>query len=242
MRFSILAAAGLLVAGATAAPTPEPAALNWDDVVIVMDDGSTKVMKADKWAEIERRAPLPPIPEGFSTTPVRKAPENNITRRDCKWSAEAQILTDEEFLGADVAVSPVVSSFGAISDVSVASGYSISNTVTVTSGAEAFLIEKVLSVTLSVSYAYSWTTTETQTLRFTMSANNYGLVVSQPNVRRVTGNMLSGCADKPTVTPFVSDTYTDQSYGHLNWVKGVIRLCNSTVYPVPFCSGEGTHS
>ncbi|EFQ29630.1 hypothetical protein CGRA01v4_14915 [Colletotrichum graminicola] len=240
MRFSILAAAGLLAAGATAAPTPEPAALNWDDVLVFMDDGSTKVMKASKWAEIERRAPLPPVPESFSTDPVPRAPDT-ITRRDCEQSTEAQILTDENFLGADVAVSPVLSSYGGISDVSVASGYSIQNTVTVQVSSDVTLVEKVLSINLGVSYAYSWTTTETTTVRFTMGPSNYGLVVSQPNVRRVTGNMLSGCTDSPRVTPFVSDTYTSQSYGHLNWVKGVIRLCNSTTYPVPYCSGEGMH-
>ncbi|KAK2023435.1 hypothetical protein LX32DRAFT_644582 [Colletotrichum zoysiae] len=241
MRFSILAAAGLLAA-TTAAPTPESPTLEWDDVVLFMDDGSTKVMKADRWAEIERRAPLPPVPEGYTNKPEPAEPSSNLTRRGCEWSAEAQILTDDTFVGPDIAVSPVVSSFGAISDVSVASGYSVSNMIQVTVGAELTLIEKVLSTSLSVSYAYTWTTTETTTLRFTMVANNYGLVVSQPSVRRVTGNMLSGCTDSPTVTPFISDTYEDQSYGHLSWVKGVIRLCNSTVYPVPFCSGEGTHA
>ncbi|KAK1991479.1 hypothetical protein LX36DRAFT_590386 [Colletotrichum falcatum] len=245
MRFSILAAAGLLAATTAAVPTPDPPALNWDDVVVIMNDGTTRVMKADKYAEIERRAPLPPVPEGYAKLPLppASASDGNLTRRDgCQQAAEAQILTDQVFLGSDVAVSPVVSSFGSISDVSVAKGYSIANMLQVTVGGELSVLEKVLSISLQVSYARTWTTTETTTLRFTMVANNYGLVVSQPAVRRVTGNMISGCADNPTMTPFVSDTYEDQSYGLLSWVKGVIRLCNSTVYPVPYCLGEGTHS
>ncbi|GKT45879.1 uncharacterized protein ColSpa_06060 [Colletotrichum spaethianum] len=220
MRFSILAAAGLIGA-ATAAPTSSPPALNWDDVVVVLNDGSTQIMKAAQYDAIESRAP------------------ESITRRDdCKTSTEAQILSDEEFLAPDVAISPVVSSNGAIPDISVANGYQVSNTVTVSVGVDLTVIEKVLSYSLSVSYAQSWTTTETNTLRFTMGAGQYGLVVSQPSVRRVTGNMLTGCTDKWDSKPFTSDTYTSQSYGNLAWVKGVIRLCNSTTYPFPTASAR----
>ncbi|KAK2009158.1 hypothetical protein LZ32DRAFT_538579 [Colletotrichum eremochloae] len=199
-------------------------------------------MKAHEWSEIERRAPLlPPVPEEYSNNVVERSAD--VARRDdCEASSEVQILTDGYFTGPDIAMSPVVSSTGAISDVSIASGYQVSNTITVTAGGSLTVIEKVLELSLSVSYARQWTTSETTTLRFTMVANQYGLIVSQPSVRRVTGNLLSGCTDNPTAVPFLSDTYEDQSYGHLSWVKGVIRLCNSTVYPVPYCSGEGTHA
>ncbi|KAK1974175.1 hypothetical protein LZ30DRAFT_608692 [Colletotrichum cereale] len=245
MRFSLFAAVGLLGAAA-AAPTPEPPALAWDDVVVVMSDGSTQVMKAAKYAEIERRAPLPAIPEGHSTNLFANADADaapaDLQRRGCASSAEVQVLTDQVFLGPDVAISPVVSSTGAIADVSVATGYQLSNMVSVTGTMELGLIEKIMSISLSLSYSKTWTTSETQTLRFTMQANQYGLVVSQPSVRRITGNMITGCTDNPAVTPFTSDTYENQAYGNLAWVKGVIRLCNSTVYPVPFCLGEGSHA
>ncbi|KAK1973736.1 hypothetical protein LZ30DRAFT_641437 [Colletotrichum cereale] len=244
MRFSLFAVVGLLGA-VTAAPTPKPPALAWDDVVVVMSDGTTQVMKAAKYAEIERRAPLPAIPKGHSTNLFADADAApaGLERRGCASSAEVQVLTDQVFLGSDVAISPVVSSTSAIADVSIAAGYQISNMVTVTGSMEISLIdiEKIMSMSLSLSYSKSWTTTETQTLRFTMQENQYGLVVSQPSVRRITGNLINGCNDNPTVTPFTSDTYENQSYGNLAWVKGVIRLCNSTVYPVPFCLGEGSH-
>ncbi|GKT66429.1 hypothetical protein ColTof4_03921 [Colletotrichum tofieldiae] len=240
MRFSVLAAAGLIGA-ATAAPAPGPTALNWDDVIVVLSDGSTQIMNAAKYDAIEARAVLPPVLADRRTDRVGDG-IGAIARRDgCEQSTEAQILSDEEFVGPDVAISPVVSSTGAIADVSVANGYNIENSVTVEAGIEVSAAEKVLGYSLSISYGQSWTTTETQTLRFTMQANQYGLVVSQPNVRRVTGNMITGCTDKPDVSPFTSDSYSSQSYGNLAWVKGVIRLCNSTVYPVPYCVGKGEH-
>ncbi|KXH38347.1 hypothetical protein CSIM01_09692 [Colletotrichum simmondsii] len=136
MRFSVLTAAGLIGA-AVAAPAPGPAPLNFDDVIVVGEDGTHTVMKASEYDALERRAALPVAP--------------------------APALGD------------------------------------------------------------------------------YGLVVSQPNVRRVTGNIFSGCTDSPTVDAFTSDSYSDQSYGNLAWVKGVIRLCNSTTYPVPYCIGQGEH-
>ncbi|GKT55919.1 hypothetical protein ColTof4_11668 [Colletotrichum tofieldiae] len=231
MRFSVLAAAGLIGAAA-AAPAPAPVALNFDDVIVVGEDGTHQVMKSAEYDALQARAALAPAPAIKSL--------ESVSRRGCEESTEVQVITDDQFLNWDVAISPVLSSIGGSATVSVANGYSIANSVSVTSGLTA-TVEGVLGMSLSVSYSETWTTTETQTLGFTVPDGQYGLVVSQPNVRRVTGNILSGCTDSPSKTEFTSDTYTSQSYGNLAWVKGVIRLCNSTTYPVPYCIGNGEH-
>ncbi|KAK1993305.1 hypothetical protein LX36DRAFT_673929 [Colletotrichum falcatum] len=230
MRFSVLAATGLLSV-AVAAPAPSPVALNFDDVVVVGHDGTHQIMKTAEYDALQAGAALAPAP------PLSL---RDVSRRDCAKSTEVQIMSDEEFLNWDVAISPVLSASGGGATVSVANGYSIANTVTATAGISA-TVEKVIGLSLSVSYSQTWTTTETQTLGFTVPEGQFGVVVSQPSVRRVTGKVLSGCTDSPDASDFVSDTYTDQSYGSLSWVKGVIRLCNSTTYPVPFCIGEGEH-
>ncbi|EXF85146.1 hypothetical protein COL5a_002436 [Colletotrichum fioriniae] len=232
MRFSVLTAAGLIGA-AVAAPAPGPAPLNFDDVIVVGEDGSHTVMKASEYDALERRAALPVAPA--------PALGDVLSRRGCDESTEVQVLTDEEFLNWDIAVSPVVTAAGNDVAVSVDSGYSLANSVTVTAGLSTTIAKIALGVSLSVSYAKTWTTTQSQNLRFTVPDGQYGLVVSQPNVRRVTGNIFSGCTDSPSVDAFTSDTYADQSYGNLAWVKGVIRLCNSTSYPVPYCIGQGEH-
>ncbi|KAK2051626.1 hypothetical protein LY76DRAFT_688285 [Colletotrichum caudatum] len=232
MLFSVLTcvAAGLL-GPAVAAPAPSPVPLSFDDVIVVGHDGTNRVMKTAEYDALQARAALAPAP------PVKPS---DVSRRGCEQSTEVQILTDDEFLNWDVAISPVISSMGGAATVSVSKGYSIANSVSGTVGISA-TVSKVLSLSLSVSYSHSWTTTDTTTLGFTVPEGQYGLVVSQPSVRRVTGNILSGCTDSPEKSSFVSDTYTDQSYGSLSWVKGVIRLCNSTTYPVPYCIGQGEH-
>ncbi|WYZ33997.1 hypothetical protein EsH8_I_000273 [Colletotrichum jinshuiense] len=230
MRFSVLAATGLIGAAAAA---PAPVALNFDDVIVVGENGAHQIMKSAEYDALQARAAL-------TTAPAIKDIEG-VSRRGCAESTEVQVTSDSEFLNWDVAISPVLSSLGGSATVSVANGYSIANSVTVGSSVTGSFAEGVLGISLSVSYSETWTTTETQTLGFTVPDGQYGLVVSQPSVRRVTGNILSGCTDSPTKSEFTSDTYSSQSYGNLAWVKGVIRLCNSTTYPVPYCNGNGEH-
>ncbi|KAF6810908.1 hypothetical protein CMUS01_13365 [Colletotrichum musicola] len=233
MRSSVLAAIGLIGAAA-AAPKPLPVALNFDDVIVVGDDGSHQVMKSAEYDALQARS-------NVQVAPALDARSEGVSARGCAESTEVQVLSDEEFLNWDVAISPVLSSTGGSATVSVTNGYSISNSVQVGASASASFFEGVLGLSLSVSYTESWSTSESSTIGFTVPEGQYGLVVSQPNVRRVKGNVLSGCTDSPTKTEFTSDTYSSQSYGNLNWVKGVIRLCNSTTYPVPYCNGEGAH-
>lgn len=237
MQISTLAQLVALVGAVSAAPKA-PAApvepLNFNDVILIGDDGH-KLIKMSEYEVLKSRGLL----EEQSPAPAIK--QRSKDARGCEESEEVQVTSDTSFLNWDVPVSPVVSAAGGGVSVGVTSGYSISNSVTVTAGVSA-TIESVLGLTMSVSYAETWTTTESSTITYTVPANEYGLIVSQPMVRRVQGNYIAGCTDSPTTTAFTSDTYDSQSYGDLAWVKGVIRLCNSTEYPVPYCIGTGTHS
>lgn len=236
MQFATLAQLTVLMGVASAAPRPEDTPLSFDDIILFGESGETSVIKESQYQEIKARGLLQPASAPLAV----KARTNNNNKR-CDESEEVQVLTDESFLNWDVAMSPVVSSSGGGVTVGVSSGYSIANSVQVTAGVSA-TIESVLGLTMSVSYSESWTTTEGSTISYTLPDNNYGLIVSQPMTHRVTGNYISGCTDSPTTTGFTSDTYTSQSYGNLEWVTGVIRLCNSTTYPVPYCIGTGSHS
>ncbi|KAH7131292.1 hypothetical protein EDB81DRAFT_808298 [Dactylonectria macrodidyma] len=226
-----------LISAATAAPaaTPSSTVLAADDVIVLNVDGTSQVMKATEFDRLETRALAAPV----SINPANTA---KLTRRGCEESTEVQITSDEEFLNWDVAISPVLSSSGGTGTVAVTSGYSISNTVSVSASYDVTIIKDLLSSSLSISYSETWSTTESQTLSFTVPENQNGVIVSQPYVRRVQGNILSGCTDSPDKEAFTSDTYTSQSYGNLNWVKGVIRLCSSEQYPIPYCIGTGEHS
>ncbi|CAI0654096.1 unnamed protein product [Colletotrichum noveboracense] len=231
--FSLLSAAA---AAAVAVSQPAPYPLRFDDVVAVNEDGSHRILKTAEYDALLARV----APKTVQAT-VPSTEGGGLARRDCGRSTEVQVESDEEFLNWDVAISPILSSHGGTATVSVAKGYSVGNSVSLSSTANAAFAKVALSISLSVNYAQRWTTSDSQTLSFTVPEGQHGLVVSQPLVRRVTGRLLTGCSHRPTSASFTSDTYTDQSFGNLDFVKGVIRLCNSTVYPVPYCNGQGFH-
>ena len=103
-------------------------------------------------------------------------------------------------------------------------------------------LEKLLGVDMPGKGTWTWTTSDEQKFTFQVPQGQYGLVVSNPYVRRVTGNYISGCVDSPSYEPWQTTTYETQEYTNMQWVKGPIRLCNSTSYPVPYCVGSGTHA
>lgn len=242
MQFRTLAQLAALVGIVAAAPKPQNAPLNFDDVILVGEDGKHQLIKESEYQVLAERglfSAAPAIAHGDSKRSAAASPHSSTKR--CDESDEVQVTSDTSFLNWDVPMSPVVSSSGGGVSVGVTSGYSLANALQVTAGMSAS-VESILSLSMSVSYTQTWTTTEGSSLTYTLPADNYGLIVSQPQTRRVAGNYISGCTDAPVTTPFTSDTYTSQSYGNLAWVTGVIRLCNSTTYPVPYCIGTGTHS
>lgn len=244
MLFPVALAIFGLSSTAFAAGTPQ--FLGADDLIVLKDDDTMQVMKAAEFEAINNAASAPALvnPEFQNMTGAPATP-----RRRCDESTEVQILSDEEFLDWDTAISPVVSSpEGGEVRVSVASGYSVANAVGTGISATGNIFGmiaaapvNILSLQLSVTYTQTWTTTQDQSQIFLVPEGHYGVVISQPYVRRVQGNVFSGCTDSPEKTPFVSDTYSSQSYGNLQWVKGVIRLCSSETYPIPYCNGEGEH-
>ncbi|KAH7128037.1 hypothetical protein B0J13DRAFT_564860 [Dactylonectria estremocensis] len=233
MLFTTLAT--VLGLASTAIAAPAPTILSQDDIIVLKSDGTSEVMKAADFDRLELEARASSAsPKGLGAA--------KLGRRGCEESTEFQVLSDTEFLNWDMAISPVISSLGGKSAVvSVTDGYTLSNTMTVSASYDLTVVKDFFSTSLSVSYAESWTTQQSQTLTFTVPDDQYGVIVSQPYVRRVTGNVFSGCTDSPTTAEFTSDTYTSQSYGDLSWVTGVIRLCSSASYPIPYCIGEGSH-
>ncbi|KAI5917491.1 hypothetical protein F4810DRAFT_717626 [Camillea tinctor] len=236
MLFRQLSQIAAVIGSVSAAP--KPTQLSYDDVVLISGDGTSAIIKETEYAALVERDNLlqGPVPELSARS---SSPQKN---RRCDESKEIQVTSDTSFLNWDVAISPVVSAAGGSATVSIGRGYSISNSVSATAGVDVSIIEDILSLSMSVSYSETWTTEESQTFSYTVPDGQFGVVVSQPKVRRVQGNYISGCVDDPTRTAFTSDTYFSQNYGNLAWVEGVIRLCNSTTYPIPYCIGEGSHS
>lgn len=228
---------------ATASPLI-PRELNFDEVAVVGLDGRMVIMNEADYSRLEVRYQRP---EAASHVAKRELDSLSPTvrQRDCEESSETQVTSDTTFANWDVPMSAVLSAQGGSTSITVSDGYTLSNQLVVTVGGSIKTIAKAI---LKAANAYkeldsdtTWTSTQTSTLTFKVPDGQYGLVVSQPLVRRVQGTVFSGCTDSWTEEPFTLDSYSSTTYGSLSWVQGVIKLCNSTEYPVPYCNGEGFH-
>ncbi|KAI7780636.1 hypothetical protein LA080_015795 [Diaporthe eres] len=254
MLFTNSAALLALVGLTAAAPAKqEPRMLFHDDVILPRADGGFDVMKDWEWTDVERRLEKQMRARAEEekrrslageTIPIgANIGENEIDlNRRCDEINEMQVLTDTEFTNWDVAMSPVIGATGGQATVAVTKGYSVSNSITIGGGADWTVQKDLFKVSMNIDYAHSWTTSDSQTFTYFIVPGQYGVVVSNPLTRRVTGNFVQGCTDAPTYEAFTSDSYSDQTYNDMTWVQGPIRLCNSTTYPVPFCTGTGTHN
>lgn len=251
---TILALALSSLASAKPAKQPEPRILHYDDVILPRADGGYDIMKRWEWSHIElrmerearrqaednKRAAL----SGATLSPWANLHMPSASKRDdCEESTEVQVLTDTNFTDVDVAMSPVIGGNGGQATVAVTKGYSVANSLTVGISETFTFIKDVFQASMSIDYGTTWTSTDTQTFTYWVTAGEYGVVVSNPFTRRLTGNVNTGCTDSPTSTTFSADSRSSQTYaGDLSWVRGPIYLCNSTVYPVPYCVGDGTHT
>lgn len=243
---ALLALAGLV----SAVPAKQPRILQFDDVILPRADGGFDVMKDWEWEDVERRMARR-AEEAIAMEHKRRAlagetvPQGAVTsglsRRGCEESEELQVISDTSFTDWDVAMSPVLGATGGSATVMVSKGYSVASSLAITAS-EDVSVPDILKVSLSITATETWTTTDTQTFSFAVPLGQYGVVISNPLTRRVTGNFLSGCTDSPTTTPFTSDSRTNQTFGELSWVAGPIKMCNSTSYPIPYCIGDGSHA
>ncbi|KAK1998390.1 hypothetical protein LX36DRAFT_718889 [Colletotrichum falcatum] len=222
----------------------QPRILAADDVVLLKHDGTSQIMKAAEYEALEAAtaaAAAPAAPAlAAAPLPLHNIDAHGMARRSCNQSNEVQVMSDESFVDSDIVMSPLVSSAGGEATVSIEDGFTLSEHLSfhgqITLGGP-----KVVSVSLNKKFDRTWTTSQTNTIRFSLPPGRYGVVVSQPYVRRVQGFLLSGCTDSPARTAFEAKTYENQSYGELSWVRGVIRMCSSETYPIPYCIGDGHH-
>jgi len=215
--------------------------LESDDVVLLGANGTHTVMKnADYQAQLKASGmqfyTVPKIPNRtYSSVP-------NLRKR-CSTETVFTMNDDQSFLGDDVVMSSVVKADTETALVSVTSGYSISNSLSVSVSVDETLVEDFLSTSFGISTTETWGTSYTAAYTYTVPAGKYGVVVSNAKTLRKSGHVDIGCIAEATESyDFTSDSYTSQAYGGLSWVEGVIQLCTGDTYPVPMCTGNGTLS
>jgi hypothetical protein len=146
---------------------------------------------------------------------------------------------NSRFLGWDVQMSQVTK--GAPTTISVASGFSISNTISVGVSSTLTLVADFLQVSMSVDYSQTWQTTQTQTFTAEVPADKYGAFVSNPWTNRASGNVWTGTiGGEGELSYYQGDSFEAKRFDNMEWVDGVISLCTGDEFPLKRCLGEGT--
>jgi len=161
-------------------------------------------------------------------------------RDDCDLTTA--VITDktQTFVDWDVQMSPVVIGSGAGMDVSVMSGYTVSNAVSVSAGLDISLIKDKLGGSLGIDYTRTWTTQTAVTVKGTVADGYSGVMITKPIKTRKSGRVLKGCLGSQTEAgTFSADSFEDGSYAGVKWVSGAITMCSKKEFPLSRCSGSG---
>jgi hypothetical protein len=226
------------------AATPAPVAVDVDDVILY-GKGRLSVMKRSDFAELEAArngGVAPPKPSYLDDSLITYAGNQNIVPAPQLRKRDTTIIIPgpkSRFLGWDVQMSQVVK--GAPTSVSVTSGFSISNTISVGTSTQLTLIKDFLSASLSIDYSQSWQSTQSQVFQVSVPEGKYGAFVSNPWTNRATGNVWTGTiGGEGTLTPYQADSFEPKKFDTMEWVDGVISLCTGDTFPLNRCLGEGT--
>jgi hypothetical protein len=246
MLFSTQVARALIIASGLAcvSAAPAPVVVGLDDVILV-GNGRLSVMKRSEFKELEdarNAVTAPPKPSHLEdhlvtyTGKQAAAPLSKLSKRDDKI-----ILANpnSRFLGWDVQMSQIVK--GAPTQISVTSGFTIANAISVGVGVDITFIEKFLSASVSVDYTKTWTSQQSQMFRAEVPEGKYGAFVSNPWTNRASGFVWTGSiGGDGTLEPWQADSFDDKKYDSMEWVDGVISLCVGDEFPLKRCVGEGT--
>lgn len=160
-------------------------------------------------------------------------------RDDCHTTA---VVTDrtQTFIDWDVQMSPVVIGTGSGIDVYVSSGYSVSNSVSVSAGLDWTLIKDKIGISAGIDYTRTWTTQTVINIKGTVPNGYSGVMITKPIKTRKYGRALTGCLGSQTQTgTFMADSYQEGSYAGVKWVSGAITMCMKKEFPLSRCTGGG---
>ncbi|KAJ4400452.1 hypothetical protein N0V91_008706 [Didymella pomorum] len=238
MHFSQVLA--LASSAALAAAAPAPMTVGVDDVILYGKNGRFTMMKRDEFDELKKlreSGVVPPMPsyldDSLITLPANESapskPQGSLKKR-----ATSLIIPNphSRFLGWDVQTSQVVK---------VSTGYSITNSISVSQGATFTLVKDFLQASVSVDYSTSWQTTQTQAFSAAVPEGKYGAFVTNAWTNRESGNVWEGTiGGEGSLTYYQADSFESKSYGDMSWVDGVISLCTGDSFPLKRCLGDGT--
>ncbi|KAG4270554.1 hypothetical protein FPRO04_11423 [Fusarium proliferatum] len=254
----------LLISATGAVPledSPFPGAIRWTpshqiqpgDVIVPVNDVSYIVKEETYLSKLKAEgikigAPkLDPSWTSYNSTDLLKpkypkAPKGHFGKRD-DCSGTFYITTDktETFVDWDVQMSPVVCANGDM-DISVSSGYSVSNTVGGSAGVDLTFVKDKLAGSLGIDYSRTWTTQTSVITKATIKDGNCGVMITKPLTTRRSGRQFQGCIGSATeIGTWYADSRGEGSYNGITWIEGAISACSKpgSNPPLSRCNGEG---
>lgn len=223
---------------------PAPIAITADDVILY-GKGRFSVMKRSEMAELDaarQSGVVPPKPGYLDDSLFTYTGNETNTLSAPKTKRDTTLIIpgpNSRFLGWDVQMSQVVK--GAPTSISVSSGFSISNSISVGVSTQISLVKDFLSVSMSIDYSQSWQSTQSQQFQASVPEGKYGAFVSNPWTKRASGNIWTGTiGGEGTLTYYQADSFEAKKFDTMEWVDGVISLCTGDTFPLKRCLGEGT--
>ncbi|KAF1927452.1 uncharacterized protein M421DRAFT_421863 [Didymella exigua CBS 183.55] len=245
MHFSQILA--LASSAALVAAAPAPVILGVDDIVLYGKGGRFTKMKRDDFEEIRKLREsgiAPPKPSHLDDSlitfsgneTVHARPEDSLKKRD-----DISLIVpypNSRFLGWDVPMSQVAKG---PATVTIATGYSMTNSIAVAEAVKITLVEDFLDSTTTVTYTASWMTTQTQQFAGTVPDGKIGAIVINAWTNRVSGQVWTGQVGYDgSLSYYQADSFDKKSYGDLSWVDGIIGVCLGDTFPLHRCIGDGT--
>ncbi|KAF7554216.1 hypothetical protein G7Z17_g3086 [Cylindrodendrum hubeiense] len=215
--------------------------LKHDEVILYGEDGRMEIVHETVYEQLVAEHGFdfetPEVDEAFLNSTDDKSLD---TRASCAYTNA--VITDrtQNFVDWDVQMSPVViASVGAM-DVYVSSGYSVSNSVTVSGEGDLKFIKDRLGASFGVSYTRTWTTQTVINIKGTVPKGYSGVMITRPFKTRRYGRNMRGCiGSMKQVGTFMADSYKEGSYAGVKWVSGAISMCAKRQFPLSRCNGGG---
>ncbi|KAF5007955.1 hypothetical protein FDECE_5724 [Fusarium decemcellulare] len=221
------------------------------DEVILFGEGRMEVVHQSVYHElIKSEGVLEEIPAVPQSYPV-PTPAVGVPRSDKDDSLEARdecdlttaVITDrsETFVDWDVQMSPVIIGTGSKGiTVSVTSGYSVANSVTVSAGGDYTAVKDKLGLSFGIDYSRTYTTSALINIGATVEDGYSGVMVTKPIKTRKYGRVMKGCLGSQTQSgTFSADSFEEKEYAGIKWVSGAITLCAKKEFPLSRCTGSG---
>ncbi|KAK0638145.1 hypothetical protein DIS24_g10120 [Lasiodiplodia hormozganensis] len=228
--------------------------LQADDLIVPID-GVSHVMKETTYlAQLKAQGisiGAPKLDPSWITVNASDIPdledvsdeEHTLKSRQASCDQTFSLVTDktETFVDWDVQMSPVVCAVGDM-DVSVSSGYTVTNTVGGSAGVDLKFIKDRLGGSLGINYSRSWSTQTSVITKGTVKDGNCGVMITKPIVTRRSGRQFRGCIGSTTqVGTWYADSHNDGSYNGIKWVEGAVSMCSKPGNnpPMSRCNGKG---